>query len=398
MEAWRLMDLGMVEPLKAQTFYEAVASAVDKGHSPNTIILCRPNAPYVCIGYHQELEKEIDVEYCQANNIPLIRRSQGGGAVYLDENQIFYQVVARRESQLVPARIEELFEKFLNVTVYVYRKLGLPAEFKALNDVVVNGRKISGNGAGRFGENAVILVGNIILDLNYEVMARVLKVPDEKFRDKMVKSMKDWVTSIKRELGYIPDPRKVKAFLIQGYEEILGVKLTPSTPTKEEERIWEEEVKPKHLSREWLYQEERFRDVGLGRAVKIADGVKIVQVDHKARKLIRVTAELIGEKILNITFSGDFFAIPEDGLIELESRLKNSLLDRGIILNKVKTFYEETGIQTPGIEPKDFVEAIMKLKESAETYSSLIYPYANNLRNKEGGSAPRTPFKRAGRK
>ncbi|HID16685.1 TPA: lipoate--protein ligase family protein [Candidatus Bathyarchaeota archaeon] len=383
METWRLIDLGMVEPLKAQTFYEAVASAVDKGRSPNTIILCQPKAPYVCIGYHQELEKEIDVEYCRANNIPLIRRSQGGGAVYLDENQIFYQVVARRESQTVPARVEELFEKFLNVTVYVYRKLGLPAEFKALNDVVVNGRKISGNGASRFGENTIILVGNIILDLNYELMARVLKAPDEKFRDKMAKSVKDWVTSIKRELGYVPDPRKVKPLLVQGYEETLGIELTPSTPTKEEERTWEEEIKPRHLSREWLYREERFRGVGLGRAIKIADGVKVVQVDHKARKLIRVTAELIGEKILSVTFSGDFFAIPEDGLTVLESRLRNSLLNREALLEKVETFYEETGIQTPGIEPKDFVEAIMKLKESAETYSPLIYPYANNLRSKK---------------
>lgn len=63
-------------------------------------------------------------------------------------------------------------------------------EFKALNDVVTNGKKISGNGAGQFGDNTVILVGNIILDLNYDAMGRVLKVPSEKFRDKMVQSMR----------------------------------------------------------------------------------------------------------------------------------------------------------------------------------------------------------------
>jgi lipoate-protein ligase A len=383
MEKWRLIDLDLVEPLKAQTFYEAVASAVDKGLSLNTIILCQPKSPYVCIGFHQELEKEIDVEYCRINNLPIIRRTQGGGATYLDENQIFYQIVARKESLIIPAKIEDLFEKFLNVTVYVYRQLGLQAEFKALNDVIVNGRKISGNGAGQYGDTTIILVGNIILDLNYEVMTRVLKVPDEKFRDKMAKSMRDWVTSLKRELGYIPDVSKIKALLIQGYEKILGIKLIPSKPTEEEEKIWEKEVKPKHLSKEWLYQEKEI-EFDQERAVKIADGVKVVQADHKAGKLIRVTAELIGEKILNLTFSGDFFMIPENKLKDLEKRLKNLILDKNKILEEIKVFYEENKVQTPGVKPEDFAEAVMKLKKLAEDYSQLIYPYTStNLHDKK---------------
>ncbi|MEM2227203.1 MAG: biotin/lipoate A/B protein ligase family protein [Candidatus Bathyarchaeia archaeon] len=371
---WRLIDLGLIEPLKAQTFYEAVAFNVDKGLSLNTIILCQPENPYVCIGFHQELEKEVNIEYCRINNLPIIRRSQGGGATYLDKNQIFYQIIARKETPIIPSKIEDLFEKFLSVTVYVYRQLGLQAEFKALNDVIVNGKKISGNGAGQFGDNTIILVGNIILDLDYEAMAQVLKVPDEKFRDKMVKSMKEWVTSLKRELGYIPDVSKIKSLLIQGYEEILGIKLIPSKPTEEEERVWKEEVKPRHLSREWLYQEGRTDNIQ-ERAVKIADGVKVVQADYKAGKLIRVTAELIGEKILNLTFSGDFFMIPENKLRELELRLKNLTLDKKQILERIKLFYEESNVQTPGIKPEDFAEAIMKLKKLAEDYSPLIYPY-----------------------
>ncbi|MBS7655613.1 hypothetical protein KEJ50_03835 [Candidatus Bathyarchaeota archaeon] len=376
MERWRLIDLGLLEPFKAQTFYEAVAFAVDKGLSLNTIILCQPESPYVCIGFHQELEKEVNIDYCRMNNLPIIRRSQGGGATYLDKNQIFYQIIARKESSIIPSKIEEFFEKFLSVTVYVYRQLGLQAEFKALNDVIVNGKKISGNGAGQFGDNTVILVGNIILDLDYEAMAQVLKVPDEKFRDKMVKSMKEWVTSLKRELGYIPEASKIKSLLIQGYEKILGIKLISSKPTEEEEHVWGEEVKPKHLSREWLYQRGR-PNIIQERTVKIADGVKVVQADYKAGKLIRVTAELIGERILNLTFSGDFFMIPENKLKDLEEKLKNLTLDKSSILEEIKAFYEENKVQTPGIKPEDFAEAVMKLKKLAEDYSPLIYPYVN---------------------
>lgn len=373
MERWRLINLGKVEPLMAQTFYEAVASAVDKGLSPNTIILCQPSRHYACLGFHQEAEKELDIEYCHSNNIPIIRRSQGGGATYLDSNQIFYQVIGSKRSGVIPGSVEKLFEKLLRITVYVYRKLGLPAEFKALNDVVVRGKKISGNGAGELG-SVQILVGNIILGLDYDSMARVLKVPSEKFRDKMFKSMKKWVTSLKRELGYTPSVKEIKKLLVEGYESILGIKLIPSEPSDAEKRIWIEEVKPRNLSREWLYRQKK--ESVDGRAVKVADGVKVVEVDYKAKKMIRIRAELIGDKILDVMLSGDFFMIPRDNLSKLELSLKDVTLRRNEVLEKIREFYKKTNVQTPGITPEDFAEAIMKLRKLAETYASAIYPYS----------------------
>lgn len=366
METWRLIDLGLADPLIAQTFYESVAHAVDKGLSTNTIILVQPSSPYVCIGFHQELDREINVEYCHAHNLPIIRRSQGGGATYLDSSQVFYQIVAKRDSQIIPATVEGIFKKLIGITVYVYRKLGLPAEFKVLNDVVVNGRKISGNGAGEFGDNTVILVGNIILDLDYDSMAQVLKVSSEKFRDKIVKSMTEWVTSIKKELGYVPSSEQIKKLLVEGYESILEIKLTPSSPSDLEKRFWEQEVKPCHLSSEWLHMPElKHEELVKGRTVKVAGSVRVAEVDYKATKLIRVTAELADGKILDIMVSGDFFMIPKDALPKLESCLKGSTLNREVLIERLHEFYEKNKVQTPGVVPEDFVEAIMKLNELA---------------------------------
>ncbi len=382
-EVWRLLDLGLTPPLESQAFYEAVATAVDKGISSNTIILCQPSSPYACIGFHQILEKEIDIKYCRSKKFPIIRRSQGGGATYLDSNQVFYQVVARKESKVIPLVVDRLFEKLLEVTVYVYRELGLPAEFKALNDVIVNGRKISGNGAGDFGKDTVILVGNIILDLDYDSMSRVLKVPSEKFRDKMVKSMKEWVTSIKKELGHVPSVKIIKELLVEGYEKILGISLVPSHPSDKEKSIWEEEVKPKHLSPEWLhYVSSRHREISGERYVKVADGVRIVEVDHKAKKLIRVRAELIGDRILDVMLSGDFFMVPEESLQQLESSLKGAILNYEEVLDRVRGFYRRSEIQSPMISPRDFTQAIMKLRDLAEIYPQAIYPYAKEKRER----------------
>ena len=62
----RLLDLGLVPPVRSQTIYHAVAYAPD-ADARDTIILVAPSDPYVCIGFHQELEKEVDVEYCRAH-------------------------------------------------------------------------------------------------------------------------------------------------------------------------------------------------------------------------------------------------------------------------------------------------------------------------------------------
>jgi len=113
-------DLGKADSPIAQTFYEAVASEVDEGLSPNTVLLVQPSKPYACIGFHQEFETEIDVDYCRKKGLPVIRRSQGGGATYLNSDQVFYQVVAQRANDVIPENVEELFKALLAVTVCVF--------------------------------------------------------------------------------------------------------------------------------------------------------------------------------------------------------------------------------------------------------------------------------------
>ncbi|MGD2201136.1 MAG: hypothetical protein PVJ38_05865 [Candidatus Bathyarchaeota archaeon] len=362
MERWRLLDLGYSEPLVAQTFYEAVAEAVHRGESPNTLILLQPASPYACLGYHQDYRKELDTEFLEEAEFPVIRRSQGGGATYLDRGQVFYQVIFK-ETDVIPRDIEGMFKRLLSVTVETYRRLGVPAEFKPLNDVIVEGKKISGNGAGMH-ESAYILVGNVILSLNYELMARVLRVPDEKFRDKMARSMREWVTTLNRELGDPPTAREVKETYAEAFQEALGVELAKSDPSDLEWRIFREETRPKHTSDEWLYMEAPLSQRREGRAVKIAHDIKVVEADHKARKLIRVRAEMRGRFILNAQIRGDLFVIPKEALSSLEEMLVGVELEEDGLMEVIDRFYREVDVQTPGVNIEDFRDAFMKLGEN----------------------------------
>jgi len=360
----------------AQTFYEAVAVAVDRGLAPSTLLFVQPSKPYVCLGFHQQMEKELDTEYCRNHNLPIIRRSQGGGATYLNSDQLFYQVVAADSSDAIPKNVEALFEKALDAPIQTYRRLGVEASFKPLNDVMAGSRKISGNGAGRLG-NTTVLVGNIIMDLDYEAMAAVLRVPDEKFRDKMAKSMREWVTSLKRELGRTPPIDVVKKILRASFEETLGIALNTSRPTEAEVEIWEKETKPKHLSQDWLLMPElRHKELAEERAVKVADGVKIIEVTHKAQKLVRITAETMADRILNIMISGDFFIVPEDTVPKLEAALRGAELNRSELETIVRDFVVENRVQMAGLEPGELVNAIMRLREHTEKYPPDTYPFA----------------------
>ena len=119
-----LYDLGSVPWADSQLIYHALPRL-----GREALVLLSPASPYVCLGYHQDLEREVDVEYCQAHDIPIFRREVGGGAVYLDEDQLFFQLVLHKSNPLIPKSKSAFYSKILQPIVEVYRHIGIPAEY-----------------------------------------------------------------------------------------------------------------------------------------------------------------------------------------------------------------------------------------------------------------------------
>ena len=343
----KLNRLGTVSWQDSQLLYHAQPRLKREG-----LNLLSPGSPYVCIGYFQDVGQEVDVEFCRQQAIPIFRREVGGGGVYLDGEQLFYQLIIRRDNPLAPASKEAFYQKFLQAPIKAYRALGIPAEYRPVNDIVVGGRKISGNGVAEI-EGYIVFVGNLIVDFDYEMMARVLKVPDEKFRDKVYKTLQDNLSTVRRELGSAPPRETLWDLLADSFTQVLGP-LQVETTVDAEWRTKADELAAQFLTDEWLYQKRRLQ---AGREVKIRAGVEVRHKMHKAPGgLIRATTEVQDGVIAGVSLSGDFFLYPEERLADLETSLTG--VPETDVEAAIARFYEQHGIESPGVTPADFARAV----------------------------------------
>jgi len=352
----RLLDLGTVPYLESQTIYHAVAHAMDDA-TPNTIALVSPDRPYICIGYHQELDKEIDLEYCRSQRIPVLRREVGGGAVYLDDGQLFVQFIFHREN--LPRQVEEMYKLLIGPLVETYRTLGIEARHRPLNDILVGERKIGGTGIAAIGQ-ATVVVGSLMFDFDSDTMARALKVSSEKMRDKIYQTLRDYMTTMKRELGRRPSRERVRSILVGKLREALEAELEPGRLTYKERKTLEA-LNGRFLSPRWL----QLKGGPPRRGILIRCGVRVVEAEHKAPGgLIRVTARVREDTIEDLTLSGDFTFHPEHLLEGLELSLRGRRVDADELTDAIDAFYRARGVQSPGVSPRDLSAAVLRLRDA----------------------------------
>jgi lipoate-protein ligase A len=343
----KLYHLRHVPWLDSQLLYHAMPRVNQEG-----VLILAPAEPYVCIGYHQDLAQEVDLEYCGDKGIPVFRREVGGGAVYLDGNQIFYQVVLHRDHPLAQGDKSAFYRRLLEPVAQCYEDLGVGARYRPVNDIVTaEGRKIAGTGAATIGDY-VILVGNLIADFDYDTMVRVLRVPDEKFRGKVYESMRENLTTLKRELGQMPTWDEMAEPLLMRFATVLGPLEAADVPQTVYEKA--AEIQPTYLTEEWLFGKSRERP---GRSVKIATGLNVLHRLHKAPGgLIRATLEVRDNTLVDVSLSGDFFCYPQDAVTQLEVALKDTPIEN--VQGVLDAFYERPEVETPGVTAADWLHVL----------------------------------------
>jgi lipoate-protein ligase A len=346
----RLVTMEPLAPVRSQTIYHAVASELTRD-GPDTILLVTPSAPYVSIGFHQDARQELDLDACRRLGLPVVRREVGGGAVYLDGGQVFCQWIFRADR--LPAALVDRYALYADPLVRTYRSFGVPAEYRPINDIHVRGRKIGGTGAARIGV-AEVMVGSLMFDFDHDAMARVLRVPSEKMRDKVAVALRDYVTTVRREADPVPARADVVESYLGACADVLGRPLEEGG-LRPEEVATAEALDERMGSDEWTYRTSSRARPG----VKIHEDVHVSEGTHKAPAgLVRVTLVVRSGIVLDVSLTGDFTLLPQGSIVELERGLVGVPADAAGAEAAAADLYQRLGIDAPGLPPSELAAAV----------------------------------------
>lgn len=182
-------------------FYLAMEEYVARVLPANDYFFMWQVLPTVIFGRNQLIEGEVDLEYCRANGINTYRRKSGGGCVYADMSNIMF-------SYITPdSNVNFTFNRYMLMVEHVLHKLGIDAKTTGRNDILIDGKKVSGNAFYHL-PNRSIVHGTMLFDTDLEHMARSTTPSDAKLKSKGVASVRQHVTTLNKYLTITIDEFK----------------------------------------------------------------------------------------------------------------------------------------------------------------------------------------------
>ena len=244
-----MLPLRVDDAFMSMAIDEVLLKLNAEGKSPNTIRFWRWLPSTVSIGCFQSIEREVDLEVAKRYGVDVVRRITGGGTVFHDHGgELTYSVVCKQGD--VPDDIIESYRLICGGLVQGFDQLGLRAEFNPVNDVLGNGKKISGSAqTRRWG--SVLQHGTMLISPDVRRMFELLKVSPEKISDKFIASVFERVTTIERELERKPSFEEVREAMIKGFGKSLDIELVENKLTNREVKL-AQDLRPKYTSEEWL--------------------------------------------------------------------------------------------------------------------------------------------------
>lgn len=266
------------------------------------------NEPSIIIGKNQNTIEEINVDYVEENNIHVVRRLSGGGAVYHDLGNLNFSFLTKDDGNSF-----HNFKKFTKPIVQALNELGVPAKLSGRNDIEVNGKKISGN-AQFASKGRMFSHGTLMLDSEVEHVVKALNVKDEKIQSKGIKSIRSRVANINDFLDEKLTMDEFKHLILQHIFD--GKDDIPTyTLTKEDWNKIEKISEKRYRNWDWNYGKSPAFDVK--RSKKFPAG--LVDIRFNVKK----------GYITDCKIYGDFFGVKE--IKELEEALIGTKYERNAL-------------------------------------------------------------------
>ena len=247
------------------------------------------NAPSVIIGRYQNAAAEINSEYVRAHSIPVVRRLTGGGAVFHDLGNVNYTFIDRKiEGEDTSA----MFRRFTAPIIKALRLLGVDASLEGRNDLVIDGRKFSGNAVCVHGER-VLQHGTLLFSSSVTDLSEALNTRPEKFIGKSVQSNRSRVTNISEHLPQAHRHMSVDEFIVYLQGNIAGSTGTFRGYTAQEKAAIDRLCREKYSTWQWNFGSSP--SYGLNQSRRFPWG------------FVEVSLDVSGGLIRSCSIRGDYF-------------------------------------------------------------------------------------------
>jgi lipoate---protein ligase len=274
------------------------------------------------VGRFQNINAELDLESCIRQNIHFGRRQTGGGAIIMGRDQLGLCITCSSKT-FSWTNVRDLCYLFSRPVIDALTKLGINAEFRAKNDLEVDGRKMAGLGVYIDPYGAIQFHLSLLLDLDILKMLSILQIPIQKYSDKRkVSAVSQRMATVSGEIRRAISHGEIRALICDSFASHFGVNMNPATITSDEKVEIERLIKNKYTSENWIYQQSPQSDL---------TGMSLIKTQAG---LLRIYIGLKGEVIKSVLITGDFI---EHELVfkQIEAELKWSPMDKECILNTV---------------------------------------------------------------
>lgn len=161
--------------------------------------------PTVIFGRNQVMDAEVNLDYCKQNNVYFFRRKSGGGCVYADMGNVMLSYVCDSTD------VGFTFSRFISRVELALRRIGLDARASGRNDVMIGGKKVSGNAFTLLPKGSIVH-GTMMYNVDFDALENAITPSAGKVASKGVNSVRSHVTNIKKELEAVGRPMDLETF------------------------------------------------------------------------------------------------------------------------------------------------------------------------------------------
>lgn len=293
------------------------------------------NAHTIVVGKHQQTLAEINLALAKELGIRVVRRMTGGGAVYHDLGNLNFSFIRNVEQRL---KALDIFKEFTLPVVDALRALGLPAEVDGRNDILVEGKKVSGNAL--FVQGSRILEhGTLLANADLSILGKVLTPKQQKFEGKAIQSVASRVGNLQ---DWLSEPLSIESLSTHILEHVHRAfpgaedfELSPEDWTRIQTLAQE-----KYETEAWVYGKSPV--CSFERSIRTGAGT------------ITSHIKIEGNTLETIEFTGDFFSLLP--IEDLQEKLRGCQLTNGELEARISGMHPEHYFS--GISPAEFLDLL----------------------------------------